>query len=101
MVSGRANEKKNAILYDSGCTALLTNCMHGQIGEMRTVRGRQFTTANGPVSMDRVGTFVRTVYDVDGVSHTFTADWYYQPSLPFDIIGHASLRKQLTWGVLC
>ncbi|KAL1528578.1 hypothetical protein AB1Y20_009919 [Prymnesium parvum] len=87
--------KKQAVLYDSGCTALLTNNTHGQVGERRTVSGREFATANGKVAMNTVGTFVRTIYDVDGASHTFTAEWYYQPSLPFVIIGHAALRQQL------
>ncbi|KAL1499581.1 hypothetical protein AB1Y20_011781 [Prymnesium parvum] len=53
--------KKQAVLYDSGCTALLTNNTHGQVGERRTVSGREFATANGKVAMNTVGGEVHEV----------------------------------------
>jgi hypothetical protein len=40
-----------------------------------------------------MGLYIRTIHGAQGDSFQFKEEWYYSPSLPFDVIGAHALRK--------
>ena len=88
-----AKYTRDAILYDGGCTTLMTNNQAGLIGALRKVNAESFATATGAASFDTVGTFERTMYGSNGQSISWTAEWHYNPKVPFDVVGPGPLRK--------
>lgn len=89
-----ATVERHAVLYDTGCTELLTNNLHGLVGQLQPFE-RRLATPTGELDLKLYGKFVRTLYGVDGRSYTFEADWCYLPLLPFDVVGHAALKRLL------
>ena len=58
----------NAILYDSGATALMTNSLDGLVGSLLTVKGEDFTTAMGVKTFRQKGFMVKHVFGKNGMS---------------------------------
>ena len=86
----------NAILYDSGATALMTNSLEGMIGKLYTVSGEDFTTAMGVKSLKHNAYMSKHVFGKNGMSAPLIDYFWYDPTLPFDIYGSPILR--LNWG---
>ncbi|KAL1511809.1 hypothetical protein AB1Y20_005095 [Prymnesium parvum] len=68
--------------------------MDGLVGQLRPAE-RRISTPTGLVSLTLEGRFVRTLVDEDGRSYAFAATWCFMPSLPFDVVGHAALKRCL------
>ena len=86
--------KRSAILYDPGCTAVMTSSLEGLIGPL-SLAANNFVTAAGPKSFKEKGFMCKTIYGSDGTFVELITVYYYEPSLPFDIYGSAVLRKHL------
>jgi hypothetical protein len=83
--------RQYGLLFDSGCTSLLTNSTDGLLSPL-TDSNKTHLTAMGKMTTKQTGIFNRTVYGQNGNSVTFTASWTYDPNLPFDIGGKAALK---------
>ena len=59
--------KRSAILYDPGCTAVMTNSLDGLIGSL-SLTANNFVTAAGPKSFKQKGFMCKTIYGSDGTS---------------------------------
>ena len=86
--------KRSAILYDPGCTAVMTNSLEGMIGTLSKA-SNSFVTAAGPKSFSQKAFMVKTIYGSNGTSVDLRTNFYYEASLPFDIYGSAVLRSCL------
>ena len=86
--------KRSAILYDPGCTAVMTNSLEGMIGSLSKA-SNSFVTAAGPRSFSQKAFMVKTIYGSNGTSVDLRTNFYYEASLPFDIYGSAVLRSCL------
>ena len=93
LAHGSKKATSAAILYDTGCSTLMTNDLAGAVGSVRKIQSAAFTTAVGLASFDQVVRKRRTMWGVNGQSYTFEADWMLNPRLPYDVIGPGPLRK--------
>ncbi|KAL3930081.1 MAG: hypothetical protein SGPRY_001686 [Prymnesium sp.] len=94
---------KQAVMYDTGCTTLMTNNTRGIIGDIESTAAVSFKTAAGTHKFSKVGVFQRTICGSNGVSLGFQARWFYNPDLPWDIVGPKPLRDDLVcsmWTVM-
>ena len=92
---GFGNQKaaSAAILYDTGCSTLMTKDLEGAIGPVRKIDSATFTTAVGNASFNEVVRKRRTIWGQNGEFYTFEADWMLNRCLPYDVIGPGVLRK--------
>ena len=87
--------RQSAILFDGGCTHLMTNSTVGLLGMLVKVDPKSFTTAAGTKSFDTKGLMVKSVFGMNGVSVKLKAWFYFERSLPFDIYGFHVMRQLL------
>ena len=88
-----SSAKETAILYDTGCTTLMTHSSKGMVGDVREVEPVSFSTALGSQNFSKVATFERTLFGLNGLPFTFRAVWHINEMLPFDVLGPEPLRK--------
>ena len=90
-----SSTQRQGALHDSGCTTLVTRSTDGLLGKLRRIPPKPFSTAGGKTEVSFDGIYKRTMYGASGTSVSFTARWYYDPNMPFDVVGKAALRKEL------
>ena len=69
--------KQAALLFDGGCTTMMTNSKWGLVGEIKEIPQASFATAGGNRNFNHVGRYVRTVYGRNGGAVTIDAQWHY------------------------
>lgn len=83
-----------AVMYDTGCTTIMTGALEGVQGELRELTGLpEYMTAEGKCSYEDAGTFRREIFGANGGVLAFTGEWLYNPKLPFDVVGKGWLKE--------
>lgn len=85
---------RNAVLYDTGCPTLMTKSTGGLVNGLRETKPVSFETAAGTQVVRQVGEFCRVLYGSNGASIETLQTWYYNPLLPWDIVGPQPLRDE-------